>query len=123
LERAGEHIMPLLGTQRRVILVTDETVARHQLPRLARGLQASGIAPHVVTIPAGEASKSFAQLETLLDGMLRFGIERGTLLLALGGGVVGDLAGFAAAIALRGIDYVQIPTTLLSQCDSSVGGK
>jgi 3-dehydroquinate synthase len=123
LERAGEHIMPLLGKQRRAIIVTDENVARHQLPRLERGLAASGITSHVFAVPAGEASKSFAELERLLDRLLGFGIERGSLLLALGGGVVGDLAGFAAAIALRGIDYVQIPTSLLAQLDSSVGGK
>jgi 3-dehydroquinate synthase len=123
LERAGEHILPLLGKQRRAVIVTDETVARLQLPRLERGLAASGIASQVLSVPAGEASKSFSELERLLDRMLAFGLERGSLLLALGGGVVGDLAGFAAAIALRGIDYVQIPTTLLAQFDSSVGGK
>ena len=123
LERAGEHVMPLLGKQRRLLVVTDETVARHQLPRLERGLAAADIASHVLTVPAGEASKSFAELERLLDRMLAFGLERGSLLLALGGGVVGDPAGFAAAVALRGIDYVQIPTTLLAQFDSSVGGK
>jgi 3-dehydroquinate synthase len=123
LERAGEHILPLLGKQRRVVIVTDEIVARHQLPRLERGLAASGITSHVFAVRAGEASKSVGELEHLLDRMLEVGIERGSVLLALGGGVVGDLAGFAASIALRGIDYVQIPTTLLAQFDSSVGGK
>jgi len=77
----------------------------------------------VLSVPAGEASKSFAELERLLDRMLEFGLERGSQLLALGGGVVGDLAGFASAIALRGIDYLQLPTSLLAQFDSSVGGK
>jgi 3-dehydroquinate synthase len=123
LERAGEHVLPLLGKRRRVIVVTDSNVARHQLPRLEAGLTAAGIAADVLTVPAGEASKSFAELERLLDRMLALGLERGSLLLALGGGVVGDLAGFAAAVALRGIDFVQLPTTLLSQFDSSVGGK
>jgi 3-dehydroquinate synthase len=123
LEHAGEHIAPLLGKRRRVIIVTDTNVAAAQLPRLASGLAEADITSDVLTVPAGEASKSFAQLERLLDRMLATGLERGSLLLALGGGVVGDLAGFAASIALRGIDFVQLPTTLLAQFDSSVGGK
>jgi 3-dehydroquinate synthase len=123
LEHAGEHLAPLIGKRRRVVVVTDSNVARAQLPRLERGLAAAEIAADVLTVPAGEASKSFTELARLLDRLLACGLERGTLLLALGGGVVGDLAGFAASIALRGIDFVQLPTTLLAQFDSSVGGK
>ena len=88
-------------------------------------LESAGVRRNGPTIilPAGEKTKSFAHLEALLDEMLGRGIERSTVLIALGGGVVGDLVGFAAAIALRGLDFVQIPTTLLAQVDSSVGGK
>src|SRR3546814_7489550 len=83
----------------------------------------AAIAHEVVILPPGDASKSFAQIEALLDDLLGRGIERGTTLVALGGGVIGDITGFAAAITLRGLDFVQIPTTLLAQVDSSVGGK
>src|SRR3546814_8615380 len=79
----------------------------------------AAIAHEVVILPPGDASKSFAQIEALLDDLLGRGIERGTTLVALGGGVIGDITGFAAAITLRGLDFVQIPTTLLAQVDSS----
>ncbi|HEV7371116.1 3-dehydroquinate synthase [Arenibaculum sp.] len=110
---------------RRIVPVTDEAVARFHLEPLLRGLRDAGVTPQgePVVLPAGERTKSFAQFENLLEELLGRGIDRSTLLLALGGGVVGDLAGFAAATALRGIDFVQVPTTLLSQVDSSVGGK
>ncbi|HVM81692.1 MAG TPA: 3-dehydroquinate synthase [Stellaceae bacterium] len=122
LARAGTLVAPL-AKGRRVVVVTDETVARLHLPALARSLEAAGIAHADLTVPAGEASKDFAHYADLCERILALGIERGTLILALGGGVVGDLAGFVAASLLRGIDYVQIPTTLLAQVDSSVGGK
>jgi 3-dehydroquinate synthase len=93
------------------------------LPRLERSLGAAGIRTAKATIPPGEASKDFSTLERLVDAILAAKIERNDLVVALGGGVVGDLAGFAAAIARRGIDVVQIPTTLLAQVDSSIGGK
>ena len=122
LAEAGRYLAPLL-TQRRVVTVTDSTVAELHLPMLASALDDAGIAHQTVVVPPGEASKSFARFEWLAERLLDARVERGTTLLALGGGVVGDLAGFAASVLLRGIDYVQLPTTLLAQVDSSVGGK
>jgi 3-dehydroquinate synthase len=124
ITQAGARIAPLIG-RRPVIIVTDDTVAPLHLPALESALESAGVRRNGPTIilPAGEKTKSFAHLEALLDEMLGRGIERSTVLIALGGGVVGDLVGFAAAIALRGLDFVQIPTTLLAQVDSSVGGK
>ncbi|MBC6416553.1 MAG: 3-dehydroquinate synthase [Rhodospirillales bacterium] len=110
-------------TRPRVLLVTEERVAAHHLPAVERALRAAGIAVESLILPAGEATKSFARLEDLCRDLIRRGLERSDLLLALGGGVIGDLVGFAAAILLRGIDFVQVPTTLLAQVDSSVGGK
>ncbi len=122
LERAGEWLLPVLR-RRRIAVVTDRHVAAHQLPRLAAGLEAADIAFTPIVLPPGEGTKSFRCLEALLHRLLDAGLDRGGCILALGGGVVGDLAGFAAAILLRGIDYVQAPTTLLAQVDSAVGGK
>jgi 3-dehydroquinate synthase len=104
-------------------IVTDETVARHYLAATEAGLAAAGIAAASVTVPAGESSKTFPVFETVCEALIAARIERGDLVIALGGGVVGDLAGFAAAVMRRGLDYVQVPTTLLAQVDSSVGGK
>jgi 3-dehydroquinate synthase len=98
-------------------------VAQHHGERLAAALEAGGIATDVIAIPPGEGSKSFAGLEDLCARLLALGLDRGDVIIAFGGGVVGDLAGFAAAIYKRGIDFIQIPTTLLAQVDSSVGGK
>ncbi len=122
IAEAGRRMLPLLK-QKRVIAVTDANVARHHLESLERSVRAAGIAIDSIVLEAGEQTKSFAGLEHLLTQLLELGIERRTTLVALGGGVVGDLTGFAAAVALRGIDFVQIPTTLLAQVDSSVGGK
>ena len=122
LRRAGSLIAPF-ARGRRVVVVTDETVAPLHLPALAASLGATGIPHAELTVPEGEGSKDFAHYADLCERILALGIERGSLILALGGGVVGDLAGFVAASLLRGIDYVQIPTTLLAQVDSSVGGK
>lgn len=108
---------------RRLGIVTDETVAAAQLPRLVASLAAAGLDYTTVTVPAGESSKSLTRLGAVVEALLAARLERGDLVLALGGGVVGDLAGFAAAITRRGMDLVQIPTTLLAQVDSSVGGK
>ncbi|HYE28695.1 MAG TPA: 3-dehydroquinate synthase [Allosphingosinicella sp.] len=103
----------------RIVAVSDANVWAAQGSRLA----ASGLAVTPVVVPPGEGSKSWAQLETLCERLLALGVERGDTILAFGGGVVGDLAGFAAAVLKRGCDWVQVPTTLLAQVDSSVGGK
>jgi 3-dehydroquinate synthase len=107
----------------KVAIVTDEMVARHHLAAAEKSLAAAGIGAASIKVPAGEASKSFPMFERVCDALIGARIERGDLVVALGGGVVGDLAGFAAAVVRRGVDYVQVPTTLLAQVDSSVGGK
>ncbi len=107
----------------RVALITDETVARHHLAAAEAALKAAGIEAARIVVPVGEGSKSYATFETVCEAIIAARIERGDLVIALGGGVIGDLAGFAAASVRRGLDYVQVPTTLLSQVDSSVGGK
>ena len=122
LPRAGELIAPVIR-QKRAIIVSDETVAQLHLGALRAGLDKAGIAHQAIILPPGESSKDFAHFGKLAEDILALGIERITPLIALGGGVIGDLTGFAAATLLRGIDYVQVPTTLLSQVDSSVGGK
>jgi 3-dehydroquinate synthase len=122
LERLGEAVRTRLG-QRRAFIITDEEVARHWLEPARQGLEAAGITSRHFILPTGEGTKSFSQLERLLDWLLGERVGRDGVVIALGGGVVGDLAGFAAAITLRGLDFVQVPTTLLSQVDSSVGGK
>ncbi|MGG5817230.1 3-dehydroquinate synthase [Falsiroseomonas sp. HW251] len=123
LSRAGALLAPVLPA-RRVAVISDETVAAIHLPALRAGLGQAGfgvVAEHIV--PPGEQTKCFAELQRALEAMLGAGADRRTAVVALGGGVVGDLAGFAAASALRGLPFVQIPTTLLAQVDSSVGGK
>ncbi len=107
----------------RVALVTDESVARHHLAAAAAALKSAGIEAARITVPDGEGSKSYATFEKVCEAIVAARIERGDLVVALGGGVIGDLAGFAAASVRRGLDYVQVPTTLLAQVDSSVGGK
>ncbi len=109
--------------RRRVFIITDENVAGNWLPPVEIALTKAGCRSETMVLPGGEATKSFSWLEQVLDRMLSARIDRRGLVLALGGGVIGDLAGFAAAVALRGLDYVQVPTTLLAQVDSSVGGK
>lgn len=104
-------------------VVTDRNVADTHLPTLERALDAAGIRHSRILVEPGEASKAFGPLQTVLDGILAARLERNDLVVALGGGVVGDLAGFAAAIARRGMTFVQLPTSLLAQVDSSVGGK
>ncbi len=122
VDQAGDRISPLL--KRRVTaVVTDQTVADLHGERLTRSLAAAGIAVHPLVIAPGEQAKSFEGLASLCDRLLALELERGDLIVAFGGGVVGDLAGFAASIYKRGVDFVQIPTTLLAQVDSSVGGK
>lgn len=122
LARAGEHLARY-ARGGRLVIVTDENVAAHQLPRLLAGLEDSGVRSEIVSLPPGEGTKSWPQLATLMDRLLELEVERNDHVVALGGGVIGDLAGFAAAILKRGCHFVQIPTTLLAQVDSSVGGK
>jgi 3-dehydroquinate synthase len=122
LARAGAEIAALKRSKR-VFVVTDDHVARLHLATLTRSLDGAGVAHSQAVLPPGEATKSFAVLEQLVGQMLDANVERGELVVALGGGVMGDLAGFAAGIVKRGVDYVQVPTTLLAQVDSSVGGK
>jgi shikimate kinase/3-dehydroquinate synthase len=122
LPRAGALLAPVLP-QKRAFVVTDETVAPLHLPALLAGLAETGIEATPLRVPAGETAKQMAVLEDLIDRMLESRVERQTAVIALGGGVVGDLAGFAAAATLRGLPFVQVPTTLLAQVDSAVGGK
>ena len=119
---AGALTAPL-GGRPVVAVVTDATVAGLHLDALRRSLEASGRQVEPIVLPPGEASKSWAHLEILTERLLELGVERGDFIVALGGGVVGDLAGFAAAILRRGCRFIQVPTTLLAQVDSSVGGK
>jgi len=121
LARAAAHIAPF-APRGFVAIVADEAVAVH-LATLTASLDRAGLRWQAITIPAGEASKSWAQLSRVGDTLLQMGVERTDPVVALGGGVVGDLVGFAAAILKRGCRLVQIPTTLLAQVDSSVGGK
>lgn len=122
IDQAGPRIAPLLK-RARLAVVADETVAALHGERLGAALGAAGVEARLVVVPPGEASKSFEGLAELTDRLLALELDRGDLVAAFGGGVVGDLAGFAAAVYKRGIDFVQIPTTLLAQVDSSVGGK
>jgi 3-dehydroquinate synthase len=120
---AGRYLSPALGKRRRVVIISDENVAAHYLSPLARALDAAGIAHESLIVSPGEGSKAWPTLTSLIDRLMALRVDRKTVILALGGGVVGDLAGFVAAITLRGLDFVQIPTSLLAQVDSSVGGK
>ncbi len=120
LARTGEELSRRFGAAR-VAIVTDENVAQHHLDTLTRSIGERGRG--TIVMPPGEHSKSFSRLGEVCDRLLALGVERGDIVLALGGGVIGDLAGFAAAILRRGVRLVQIPTSLLAQVDSSVGGK
>ncbi len=122
IDQAGALMLPVMAS-RRAFVVTDDQVAPLYLKRLGASLDAAGISHTDTILPAGEGTKDFTHLEGLIDAMLDARTERSTMVVALGGGVIGDLTGFAAAICLRGLDFVQIPTTLLAQVDSSVGGK
>ena len=122
LASLGERIKTLRPGAR-VAIVTDETVAAHHLAATETALEAASIGSARIVVPAGEGSKSYAIFEKVCEAIIAARVERNDLIVALGGGVIGDLAGFAAASARRGLDFVQVPTTLLSQVDSSVGGK
>ncbi len=122
IDRAGAEIAPFLA-RRRVRVVTDENVAVLHLSRLQTALAAEGIENAALILPAGEATKSWPELTRTVDWLLSEQVERRDLVIAFGGGVIGDLVGFAAAILRRGVGFIQIPTSLLAQVDSSVGGK
>ncbi|WBU54187.1 3-dehydroquinate synthase [Paracoccus sp. SCSIO 75233] len=122
IQTAGAEITPFLSRPR-VAIVTDANVAALHLAALQASLQAEGIASEALTLPAGEATKSWPHLTRTVEWLLEQKIERRDIVIALGGGVIGDLVGFAAAILRRGVRFVQMPTSLLAQVDSSVGGK
>lgn len=126
----GRDVLPSLGHRiaklrpgARVAIVTDRTVAKNWLAQTEAALADAGIASSRIVVGEGEASKSYAVLQDVSEGLIAAKIERNDLVVALGGGVIGDLAGFAASIVRRGVDFVQVPTSLLAQVDSSVGGK
>jgi len=120
---AGAHIAPLLGKKKRVCVITEENVAALHLDTLRSGLTAAGIEMEALVLPAGESTKCWAELTKSVEWLLAQKVERNDVVVAFGGGVIGDLAGFAASILRRGVRFVQIPTSLLAQVDSSVGGK
>ncbi|NDI06457.1 MAG: 3-dehydroquinate synthase [Rhodobacteraceae bacterium] len=122
VSNAADFIAPLLKRQR-VAIVTDENVAALHLNTLVKGLEDAGISTASMTLPAGESTKSWPHFERTVEWLLSEKIERRDVVIALGGGVIGDLVGFAAAVLRRGIRFVQMPTSLLAQVDSSVGGK
>lgn len=115
--------LPQNFLKRKCFIITDEQVNPHHAEPLSRMLQAKGILVQTLVLPAGEKTKSFANYQQVLEWLLSNGVNRSSFIIAVGGGVIGDLAGFVAATVLRGIDFIQVPTTLLSQVDSSVGGK
>jgi 3-dehydroquinate synthase len=122
IARAGAEIAPLLR-RKRLSIVTEERVAALHLAPLQAALQAAGIDSAALVLPAGESTKSWAHLAQATEWLLEQKVERRDVVVALGGGVIGDLVGFAAAILRRGVRFVQVPTSLLAQVDSSVGGK
>ena len=122
IARAGAEIAPLLSRPR-VAVITDETVAGLHLEALRAGLAGAGIEMVALALPPGEATKGWEQFSRAVEWLIEQKVERRDMVLAFGGGVIGDLAGFAAAVLRRGVRFVQVPTTLLAQVDSSVGGK
>lgn len=122
LPAAGAHVGPFLKRPR-VAIVTDETVAALHLETLRKGLEKDGISSAALSLPAGEGTKSWPQFERTVEWLLDQKVERRDVVVAFGGGVIGDLVGFAAAVLRRGVRFIQIPTSLLAQVDSSVGGK
>ena len=121
IAEAGARLKPF--ARNFVAVVTDRNVAAHHLADLTAALAHAGLETRPIVLEPGEATKSFHGLEALCSALLAAGVDRGGLIIALGGGVIGDLTGFAASVLKRGVDFVQIPTTLLAQVDSSVGGK
>ncbi len=123
LTSIGQEAGRLFPERKACAVVSDSTVAPLHADKVMESLKTQGFQPILIVVPAGEPSKCFAQLEQIVREMIRAGLDRKAFLIALGGGVIGDLAGFAAAIHFRGIPYLQVPTTVLAQVDSSVGGK
>src|SRR5262249_27584205 len=122
IAEAGKRIAKLRPNTA-VAIVTDGNVAHYHLNPLEKSLDEAGVRFRSIVLSPGESTKSFSNLESVADAILQSRVDRGDLVVALGGGVIGDLAGFAASVVRRGIGFVQIPTTLLAQVDSSVGGK
>ncbi len=122
MAQMGTLVVPVLRSKR-AIIITDENVAPLYLDAAQKSLADAGIKSDAIILPAGEATKSFANFEALANRLLELGTERKDTLIALGGGVIGDITGFAAAVLRRGMDFIQVPTSLLAQVDSSVGGK
>lgn len=116
-------VISKINSYSKFFIITDENVARFHLDKLISEIKKSEVKFHVITIKAGEKTKDFSNLHNLCEEILSLGVDRKSLIVAFGGGVVGDLSGFVASILLRGIDFIQIPTTLLASVDSSVGGK
>lgn len=123
LATSGSHARAIFPDAKRCALITDANVGPLYAATVADSLRAAQIDPTIITVPAGEPSKSFACLESVCRSMVSAGLDRKSFAIALGGGVIGDLAGFAASIFFRGIPFLQIPTTIVSVVDSSVGGK
>ncbi|MDI7774930.1 3-dehydroquinate synthase [Asticcacaulis sp. EMRT-3] len=122
LSEAETWVGPFL-TNKRVVMVTDSNVGPLHAQGILKQFEAAGHKTHLITVPAGETSKSFDGLKYVIDAMIDCGLDRKDVVIALGGGVIGDLTGFACAIYMRGIDFIQMPTSVLAQVDSSVGGK
>nr|WP_102915911.1 3-dehydroquinate synthase [Phaeobacter inhibens] len=122
LADSGARLAPMLHRPK-VAVLTDETVAAHHLEGLRAGLASAGIEMDALALPPGESTKAWPQFSRAVEWLLEQKVERGDIVIAFGGGVIGDLAGFAAAVLRRGVRFVQIPTSLLAQVDSSVGGK
>lgn len=123
LHRQVSEFLKPLGLSKKLLLVTNRKIAELYLSEVLKSLESGGYQAVVAEVPDGETAKSLEQAAKLYDTMFDFGLDRGSAVLALGGGVVGDLAGFAAATYMRGVPFIQLPTTLLAQVDSSVGGK
>ena len=122
IDALGALIKPVLRRYR-VVVITDENVDAYYGERVKKACETAGISHDAIVLPAGEATKSFDQYNALMNQLLALGVERSDTLIALGGGVIGDLTGFAAATLRRGVNFIQVPTSLLAQVDSSVGGK
>ena len=123
VEHAGSSLHDLLGSNKKLFVVTVPPVRKRWGKKLMDSLSHAGFEAKIVTMPDGERHKKIATVETLAEQLVKLGAERSAVLVALGGGIVGDVTGFLAAIYLRGIEVVQIPTTVLAQVDASIGGK